>query len=369
MGFSASFHPFHYCVLLVLFGLVSIHATQATRLGSHEVIIENSEGFLNGKNRDSSITADAAAIPTIAIALDVYGNSVDLPLVGAGSWQYNDTIAYESVCKAIQAGYTFIDTAWGYKNQKGVGKALQDCWFGKGKSREDLFLMTKIPGGLNTSEVWEAHQQNLKDLQLEYVDHLMTHFPADWKETVASPEARQEEWMALEFIYRTGQSRSIGVSHYCPQHLEDILKVATVMPSINQVEYHVGSQDIDHVMKYCAEHNITFMSFSPLCGPCEYEPEDSLIHGDLVTKIASHYSRSSSHLRLEYPADEASVTGSQVALRYIVQQGIPVIPKSNTLSHIVSNRNIFDFQLTKEDMNTLASATQPAAEGGDCDVP
>ncbi|KAL3940895.1 MAG: hypothetical protein SGBAC_004638 [Bacillariaceae sp.] len=343
--------------------------TEAARLGSHELVIEKVEGEHNDQNMDPSFSATASDVPTISIGMDVYGNSVDLPLVGAGTWQYNDTIAYESVCKAIQAGYSFIDTAWGYKNQKGVGRALKDCWFGSGKSREDLFLMTKIPGGLNTSEVWETHQQNLKELQLDYVDHLMTHFPADWKETVASPAARQEEWMALEFIYRTGQARSIGVSHYCTQHFEDILREGTVMPSINQVEYHVGSQDIDQVMKYCADHNITFMSFSPLCGPCEYEPQDSLIHGDLVTKIASHYSRSSSsQLELE-KSETDGISGSQVSLRYIVQQGIPVIPKSNTLSHMVSNRNIFDFELTQEDMDALAGASKPAAEGGDCDVP
>ena len=245
-------------ILLILLGLAFVHSTRAARLGSHELVIEKNEREGNDRNEDIISIKDATSVPTIAIALDVHGKSVNLPLIGAGTWQYNDTIAYESACKAFQAGYTFIDTAWGYKNQKGVGKALQDCWFAKGKSREDLFLMTKIPGGLNVSEVWRAHKQNLEDLQLDYVDHLMTHFPADWKETVASPEARQEEWLALEFIYRTGQARSIGVSHYCPQHLDDVMKVATIMPSINQVEYHVGSQDIDHVMKYLfrAQHYI-----------------------------------------------------------------------------------------------------------------
>jgi len=196
--------------------------------------------------------------------------------------------------------------------------------------------MTKIRGSLNTSEVWEAHQQNLKDLGLDYVDHLMSPFPADWEQTVASLKVREEEWLDLKAIYKTGQTRSIGVSHYCTRHLDDILKVATVMPSINQVEYLVGSQDIDNVMQYCAEHSITFMSFSPLCGPCKYEPQDSLIRGDLVTEIASHYSRA----QATNDARSGAITGSQVALRYIVQQGTPVIPKSNTLTHIKSNLDI-----------------------------
>ena len=296
------------------------------------------------------LSADAAAMPNVTIGEDVWGHPVVLPMVGAGTWQYNDTVAYQSVCKAFAAGYTFVDTAFGYGNQKGVGKAIRDCWQ---RPREDLFVMTKIPGGLNFTQVQAAHIQNLLDLGLGYVDHLMTHFPADWKETVASPQARIEEWEALESIYHTGQARSIGVSHYCVRHLTDILQDATVLPSINQVEYHIGSRDIDSVMNFCDSTGITFMSFSPLCGPCEYDPKDSLIHGDLVSQIARKY----------------NVTGSQVSLRFIVQQGIPVIPKSNNLEHMKNNLDIFSFELSKEDMATLASATKPAAEDGDCDVP
>jgi diketogulonate reductase-like aldo/keto reductase len=294
---------------------------------------------------------EPVTIPKRVIGTDIFGNTVELPLLGAGTWQYNDTIAYQSVCQAFSAGYTFVDTALGYGNQKGVGLAIRDCWQG---SRDELFVMTKIPGGLSAEQVSASHTQNLLDLGLDYVDHLMTHFPADWKETVASKADRQAEWMALEKIYRRGEARTIGISHYCERHILDILEIATVVPSINQVEYHVGSQDIDSVMDFCDQLGMIFMSFSPLCGPCEYDPIDSLIHGELVTEIASHYE---------------NVTGSQVALRYIVQQGIPVIPKSNTLSHIQSNRDIFRFELSDVDMERLLGATKPSAEAGDCDVP
>jgi diketogulonate reductase-like aldo/keto reductase len=95
------------------------------------------------------------------------------------------------------------------------------------------------------------------------------------------------------------------------------------------------------------------MSFSPLCGPCSYQPNDSLIDGDLVTEIASHY---------------PNKTGSQVSLRYIVQQGIPVIPKSNSMAHLDANRDIFDFELSELHMQRLARATKPAAQQGDCNV-
>lgn len=301
--------------------------------------------------------AEAPDIPTIDIGRDVHGSIVRMPLVGSGTWQYNDTIAYQSLCKAFAAGSTFVDTAFGYQNEHGVRNALADCYTGR---REDLFVLTKVPGGLTRAQTLDAHHQNMFLLNLEYVDHLMTHFPADWKQTHASKHERQEEWRALEEIYYSGKARSIGISHYCPQHIHDILEIATVMPSINQVEYHVGSQDIDGVIDTCREHGITFMSFSPLCGPCEFEPKDSLINGDLVASMGMKY----------------NVTGAQVALRFIVQQALKpgsfiggVIPKSNNVKHIQQNMDLFSFELSKEDMDLLGKATKPGAEGGDCGVP
>jgi diketogulonate reductase-like aldo/keto reductase len=224
-------------------------------------------------------------------------------------------------------------------------------------------IRTKIPGGLTHQQALGAHHQNMFELNLEYVDHLMTHYPADWG---ATPEAsnkarRQEEWRALEEIYYSGKARSIGISHYCTRHIADIMEIATVTPSINQVEYHVGSQDVDSVMDTCRKYGITFMSFSPLCGPCQYEKTDSLIDGDLVTEIGRKH----------------GVSGSQVSLRFIVQQALEeddsimgaVIPKSNTIEHIRSNMDLFSFQLDDDDMDRLQQATKPQAEGGDCNVP
>jgi len=343
------------CCCLFLFCLVS-QTTASSALGASADAEKNSK-------KDESLRQ---TIPSKFIGMDVHGVPAYLPLIGAGTWKYNDDDAYESVCKAFSAGYTFVDTAWGYKNQRGVGKAIKDCWKG---NRTDLFVMTKIPGGLNASEVQRLHECNLEELDLEYVDHLMTHFPADWEESISSKKARQEEWLALEAIYKTGEARTIGISHYCSRHILDILCVATVMPSINQVEYHVGSQDVDEVIDTCSDFGITFMSFSPLCGPCTYDPVDSLVHGDLVNEIATEYQHTSStSSKGEGGGDDDVVTGSQVALRYIVQHGFPVIPKSNTMSHIVSNLQIFDFELSDAHMERLGRATKPEAEAGDCDV-
>lgn len=299
-------------------------------------------------------------IPTKQIGTDVYGLPVNLPLLGAGTWQYNNTIAYQSLCKSFDAGYTLVDTAFGYGNERGVGKAIKECYKGK---RSNLFVLTKIPGGLSREETISAHRDNMRQLDLEYVDHLMLHFPSDWEMQFASKLIRQAQWQALEEIYYSGKARSIGVSHYCKAHIQDLLEIVTVPISINQVEYHVGSGDIDDVRTLCRQHNITFMSFSPLCGPCQLNsPTESLLTGDLVTSIASNYT---------------NVTGAQVSLRFIVQQALTdegsemgaVIPKSNNMQHILENRDIFQFELKENDMQALFQAIEPAAEAGDCQVP
>jgi len=333
------------------------------RIGLHLLaILCFYRGAVAASARDSAVDANADSrprqvVPTKFLGPDFNGDPVFMPLIGAGTWQFDEDEAYESVCQSFSAGYTFVDTAYGYRNQKGVGRGIKDCWK---KNRTDLFVMTKIPGGLNATEVQRLHELNLAELDLDYVDHLMTHFPADWEQTNASPEARQEEWLALEAIYHKGEARTIGISHYCSKHILDIMWVATVTPAINQIEYHIGSQDVDDVIETCSDFGITFMSFSPLCGPCEYEPDESLISGSMVTNVASHYTHQDD--------DDSAVTGSQVSLRYIVQQGIPVIPKSNTMSHILSNLQIFDFELSDVHMELLGSATKPAPEAGDCDI-
>jgi len=305
----------------------------------------------------TTTTAVMAGIPTVTIGKDVRGKDVVMPLVGAGTWQFNDTVAYSSLCKAFEAGYTYIDTANGYGNQKGVGKAIKDCWKG---TREELFVMTKIPGGLDKSETLAAHAENMEQLGLDYVDHVMTHYPADWDASPsrATPQRRQEEWLALESIYKTGAARSIGISHYCTNHIDDVLEFATVRPSINQVEYHVGAGDVNSVMEKCEKEGIFFQSYSPLCGPCTYEPEDSLINGKIVSAVAAKH----------------NVSGAQVSLRWIVQQSLSgkkiagVIPKSDSAKHLASNIDLFNFELSEDEMQTLSAVAVPAGFPGDCDV-
>jgi len=186
---------------------------------------------------------------------------------------------------------------------------------------------------------------------------MLIHFPAFWT-GVGGAALRKEEWLALEKWAKTGKARAIGVSHYCKTHIEDVLSVATLPIALNQVMYHVGmgmSPNLGSDFKdYCQSVGIVYMSFSTLCGPCGKEKLE-LISGPLVTEIGKAH----------------NVSGPQVALRWAVQQGIPVVPKSSNPAHLEEDFDLFSFSLSQSEMAMLTSATSPAtgaADSGDCEV-
>ena len=168
--------------------------------------------------------------PTIEIA-----SGVHLPLVGIGTWQYNDSVTEAAVLSALSMGYEHVDTAAGYANAAGVARALERS----GRARASYFVTSKIPGGLNESVAAAALDANLAALRLAHVDLMLVHFPATWGGE-GGKAARQAEWRALEAFVRAGKARAIGVSHYCRWHVEEILEIATIKPAVNQVQFHVG---------------------------------------------------------------------------------------------------------------------------------
>lgn len=306
-----------------------------------------------------SIVLGAAAVNAIVPTIEI-SPTVHMPLVGLGTWQYNDTVAYGATLAALKMGYTHVDTALGYNNQVGVGKAIIDS----GRARDSFFVTSKIPGGLNTSATEDALAQALSTLQLDYVDLMLIHYPASWA-GVGGKELRVEEWKALEAWKKAGKARAIGVSHYCQRHMEDILAINTTDIALNQVQYHIGmgpgspttsgDQATDY-KTWTQQQGITYMSFSTLCGPCQ---DSELITGKLTNSIGQKYGKS----------------GAQIALAWATQRGIPVVPKTNNPTHLAENLDLFDFVISDEDMQLLdASATPPVAGGpnindsGDCSV-
>jgi len=278
-----------------------------------------------------------------------------MPLVGLGTWQYNSSLAESVVEVALKTGFRHVDTAWVYKNQDGVGRALHKS----GLPREDYFITTKIPGGLNASATRAYLDECLQLLNHSYVDLVLIHFPAPFTGKGGSPSLRKEEWLALEKWALEGKAKAIGVSHYCKSHVDDTLSAATLPIALNQVMYHVGmgtSPDVATDYKdYMQQLGIVYMSFSTLCGPCDGDDPKVLTEGSLVTEIGKKYGK----------------TGAQVALRWAVQQGVPVVPKSQNPKHLAEDLDLFSFELSESDMERLSSATTPATgakDSGDCEM-
>jgi len=272
----------------------------------------------------------------------VSGN-VDMPLVGLGTWQYNSTVAAAAVKTAFSIGYRHVDTALGYKNQVGVGKALAES----GVPRSEYFVTSKIPGAVNASAAatTAALDLSLKQLGLAQVDLMLIHWPGKDK------ASRKAQWLALEAWAKQGKARAIGISHFCKIHLQEVLEIATLPVALNQNQYHVGmhgdTQPRLHDKAFNEDKGVLFGAYSSLCGPCDPPANTELIDGPLVTSIGAAHNK----------------TGAQVALRWIVQQQIPVIPKSASPEHQRANFELFDFHLSLSEMARLNAATTPPETG------
>ena len=277
-----------------------------------------------------------------------------MPMAGLGTWQYNSSVAETATLAALNMGYVHIDTALGYLNQDGIARAIKSS----GRKRSSFFITSKVPGGLSEKDATSNLTLAVSQLGLDYVDLMLVHFPATWGGKGGKP-MRQATWRAMEAFVKAGKARAIGVSHYCKSHVEDILEIATIKPAVNQVQYHVGMGPLNPAgsgdnatdyKDYMTSVGITYQGFSPLCGPCSPSDHAELITGDLVTSIGKKYGK----------------TGAQVSLKWQVQSGIPVIPKTTNPEYMAQNIDLFDWVLSDvyaapRRPNPLASATADCA--------
>ena len=246
-------------------------------------------------------------------------NGVQMPQLGLGVWlAKNGQETYNEVRWALEAGYRSIDTAELYDNEESVGKAIRDS----GLDRGEVFLTTKV---WNTSFGYEktlaSFQKSLELLQTEYVDLYLLHYP------VAG--LYLDSWRALEELYQQKKVRAIGVSNFHLNHLVDLMEHAQVQPVVNQIELHPYLTQKEQIA-FCGDHHIAVEAWSPIAqGTCLKEPV--LLH------IAQKYGKST----------------AQVVLRWELQQGIIIIPKSVHQNRIVENAQIFDFSLTDEEMTAI----------------
>jgi len=252
----------------------------------------------------------------LAIPNSTLNNGVQMPMLSLGTWQYSSSTAESTVSLGLKLGFNHIDTANDYNNQVGVGKALAAY------SRDSYFLTTKVPSAPSDSrsyaETVKYLQQDLDQLGLKYVDLVLIHFPPTGN--VAHCGAMKEAWRAMEDFYKAGKARAIGVSNYCISSFECILPSATVVPAVNQVEYHVGmGVDPAGLKSYCDSKGIVLQAYSPLG-----DGTDELITGDLVSGIGAAHNK----------------TGAQVSLRWVLENGVPLSTKSTSEKHLKEDLEI-----------------------------
>ncbi len=246
-------------------------------------------------------------------------NGAMIPQIGFGTWLIKDEAECKTAIKtALEVGYRHIDTAQIYENEQFVGAAIKES----GIDRKDLFITTKI---WNDNLWWEgfdkSFEESLQKLQTDYVDLLLIHFPVT--------EDRRPAWYKMEEKFKAGKAKAIGVSNYTIKHLEELIKEGTVRPAVNQVEMHVFLQQ-GELAAYCKLYDIAVEAYSPLAHG--YGLDDKT----LATIAAKH-----------------GKTPAQIMLRWCIEQGMIVLPKSIHPERIKENFAIFDFKLDTEDLAQL----------------
>ncbi|SFU69518.1 Aldo/keto reductase [Pustulibacterium marinum] len=249
-------------------------------------------------------------------------NGVTMPMLGFGVYQMNDLAECEkSVTDAIQAGYRLIDTASKYGNEEAVGKGIKNS----GVAREELFITTKLwlqdAGYEHTKKAFEL---SLKNLGLDYLDLYLIHQP--FNDVYGS-------WRAMEALYKEGKIRAIGVSNFRPDRLMDFILYNEIKPAVNQIETHPFNQQIEN-NQFLTDNDILHQSWSPFG-----QGKLNVFENELLNNIAKKHNKSV----------------AQVVLRWMIQRGIVVIPKSVHLKRIKENINVFDFKLDDTDMKDIKS--------------
>jgi diketogulonate reductase-like aldo/keto reductase len=253
-------------------------------------------------------------------------NAIDLPKIGFGTYKLNEgEECYNSVAFALKNNYRHIDTAAVYENEKSTGKAIRDS----GIDRKDIFVTTKV---WNTERGYEktvnAFAESLNRLGLDYIDLYLIHWPANKKNFPNAKELNAETWRALEYLYKDGKVKSIGVSNFLVHHLEELLETAEIVPMVNQIEYHPGYLQQETV-DFCQSHGILVEAWSPL-------GRGRVLDNPLLIRLAEKY----------------NVSTGAICLQFALQQGICVLPKSATPDRIKSN-NSFDFEFDEADISLI----------------
>ncbi|MEU8966953.1 aldo/keto reductase [Streptomyces sp. NPDC048491] len=269
------------------------------------------------------------AVPTITL-----NNGVRIPQLGFGTFQIPKDETRETTLAALEAGYRHIDTAQMYGNEKEVGQAVRDS----GLDRDDVFVTSKLNNDAHAhDDALAAFDRTMEELGLDHLDLFLIHWPlpgqGDFTQT----------WKAMEEIYGSGRAKAIGVSNFQPHHLRRLMETGVVVPAVNQIEVHPYLTQ-DDVRAFGAEHDIATEAWSPIA-------QGKVLDDPAINRIAERVGKS--------PA--------QVTLRWHIQRGDIVFPKSVTRKRIEENFDLFDFELTEGDLGEISALNRDERTGPDPD--
>lgn len=240
-----------------------------------------------------------------------------MPMLGLGTWVLESKDAYNAVLWALQAGYRHIDTAAYYENEREVGKAVKDSRI----RQSEIFVTTKIRNE-DHDDPQGAFEKSLKRLGLDYLDLYLIHWPV---------KERNETWRILEKLLEERKTRAIGVSNFTIRHLQQLLKNAKVVPAVNQVEFSPYLYQRE-LLDFCRKHDIQLEAYSPLT-------RGRKLRDQKLVAVAQKYGK----------------TPAQVLIKWALQHGLVVIPKSKSKERIIENAGVFDFTIAPQDMKLLDS--------------
>ncbi|KAH3765037.1 Aldo/keto reductase family protein [Pelomyxa schiedti] len=290
----------------------------------------------------SDINSTPLLVSTIDGGAGTPGREVMPPRIGFGTFQQTDDEALVSSRAALSCGYRHIDTAQMYQNEGSVGRAVREC----GAPRSDIWVTTKIwRDSYGFDPLLECISTRLRFLGLSYIDLMLLHCPPE-------PRERRRTWQAMEHAKREGMVREIGVSNFGLHHMKELLGFCKIPPLVNQIEVHPFCARPE-LVNYCQSHGVVVEAFSPLA-------KGRFMSDKTLCRIAGSHNHAQSQ-----PSEPNFVTPAQVMLRWGLQKGLIVLPKSVHPNRIAENIRVFDFSLTQSDMIDLDSLDLEATTGWD----
>lgn len=264
-------------------------------------------------------------------------NGVNVPILGYGTWQIqNGKEVIQAVKQAIEVGYRHIDTAGVYGNEEGIGIAIKESKI----EREKLFIASKLSNDDRGYETTiKALESTLEKLRLDYLDLYLIHWPAARGKKEECDKINIDTWRALEYLYKNGKIKAIGVSNFLIHHLKPILETCEIKPMVNQIEYHPGQMQND-IVEYCINNNILVEAWSPL-------GTGKMLENMKLQEIAKKYNKSV----------------AQLCIRWCIQNKVLPITKTINKNRMLENIKVFDFNIAEKDMQEINNIPYFAGSG------